>query len=590
LFAILFFNSCKKDIQPVSESNSKVSPVELTQNLDQIQHPEIKELAELLEVKMRGSKLVRHFKKSGQPLWDHVVLSVNLKGGTEIIVPFAKDGYNLLTAILICQKYNGKYYYHFVTAKELDGSKAKRLNKEGSKYLLTLLKMNNLVYGTTDFSYPLSSIHGASRKGRPMLKIHADHTLKVDSKQEDGWVNKYTCITWNKNCTWQDSNCNPVCDMCSYCAVTECTMDLVYVEEEHTLNDDPMGNPTGGNSSSYPTVYEYYERNYGQVVNQIIIDLNLNDAEILWLAQRPEIADAIKVYCDNNGNSAENQDFVKWVVGYLKENSGFDYNIFFSDNEFSGIDNMPANITEEPLINNGIDVNDLPDNTPQNQNRIIGSAPKRHGNNPEDLQFGTNGNVSGIYSPLINKSDAELFSSMRNLLWKTSVLSPEMRSVTTQMADRFENNIGGTFENATLSQKVKLSVQYQNFLKTFGKELSKELTKTSGKINQIPNIETNSFRPIFNGFWNKFAGLQIAINDTEAHEIKLLNFRTEYSTFWYADVEVTIYDNYGLDKADALKYQGKHLGFAAWWLLQHTRSYKPFVTKVVIKSRINGSY
>jgi hypothetical protein len=590
LFAILFLNNCKKDTQPFSESNSKVSPVELTQNLDQIQNPEIKELAELLEVKMKGSKLVRHFKKSGQPLWEKVVLSADPKGGTEIIVPFAKEGHNLLTAILICQKYNEKYYYHFVTAKELDGAKARRLNKKGSKYLLMLLKMNNLVYGTTDFSYPLSSIHGASRKGRPMLKIQADHAIKVDSKQEDGWVTKTTCITWNRDCERIVGFCDDICDMCLDCVVTECTVDLVYVLEESTLDDDPLDNPTGGNSNSYPTVYEYYERNYGQVVNQMIIDLNLSVAEIIWLAQHPEIADAIKAYRDNNNQSAENLDFAKWAVDYLRGNSGFDYNIFFGTNEFSGINNMPANITEEPLINNGIEVSDLPDNTPQNQIRIIGSAPKRHGNNSEDLQFGTNGNVSGIYSRFINKSDAELFSSMRNLLWKTSVLSPDMRSVTSQMADRFESNIGGEFVNATLTQKVKLSVQYQNFLKTFGERLSERLTASNGNINNVSEIPTNGIRPIFNGFWNKFAGLQIAINDTEAHEIKLLNFRTDHSNLWYADVEVTIYDNFGLDKADVLKYQGKHLGFAAWWLLQHTRSYKPFVTKVVIKSRINGTY
>jgi hypothetical protein len=59
---------------------------------------------------------------------------------------------------------------------------------------------------------------------------------------------------------------------------------------------------------------------------------------------------------------------------------------------------------------------------------------------------------------------------------------------------------------------------------------------------------------------------------------------------WTADIEVTIYDNFGLDKHDALTYQGNHDGFAAWWLLQHTRGHKPFQTKFVIKSRINGRY
>jgi hypothetical protein len=45
-----------------------------------------------------------------------------------------------------------------------------------------------------------------------------------------------------------------------------------------------------------------------------------------------------------------------------------------------------------------------------------------------------------------------------------------------------------------------------------------------------------------------------------------------------ASLSVTIHGHFGLDKHDALKYQYKSLGFAAWWLLQHTRGYKPFET------------
>jgi hypothetical protein len=57
----------------------------------------------------------------------------------------------------------------------------------------------------------------------------------------------------------------------------------------------------------------------------------------------------------------------------------------------------------------------------------------------------------------------------------------------------------------------------------------------------------------------------------------------------YANSQSKFVPSY-LDKADALKYQAKHRGFAAWWLLQHTRGYKPFVTKVIIKSSIGGRY
>jgi hypothetical protein len=345
---------------------------------------------------------------------------------------------------------------------------------------------------------------------------------------------------------------------------------------------DPYPHHGNGGGPSQP--------NYSSSVNYLMNYLSLSAEQLNFLMNNNDIAFALENYLQTNGETPENIEFANWATGYLMENPGFNYHLFFDENEFSGINNPPANITEEAVINNGIKIGEVPDNAPQNQNRIIGSAPKRHGNNPEDLQYGTNGNTSGILSSMINKPNAQLFGSMRSLLWQTSILSPEMRTLTSQMADKFESNTGGTFENAILTKNVKQSVQYQNFLRKFGEDLGKELTRKSGNINQISEIKTNDYRPKFNDIWNKFAGLQIAINDTEANEVKLLNFRTEAGVLWYADIEVTIYDNFGLDKHDALIYQGKHSGFAAWWLLQHTRGFKPFVTKIVIKSSIEGRY
>jgi Protein of unknown function (DUF3289) len=77
--------------------------------------------------------------------------------------------------------------------------------------------------------------------------------------------------------------------------------------------------------------------------------------------------------------------------------------------------------------------------------------------------------------------------------------------------------------------------------------------------------------------------LQILVNDTESTEIQIDNFKVDPSGDWNADITVIIFDHFGLDKADALKYQGDHLGFAAWWLLQYTRNHRPFETKIVVK-------
>ena len=59
---------------------------------------------------------------------------------------------------------------------------------------------------------------------------------------------------------------------------------------------------------------------------------------------------------------------------------------------------------------------------------------------------------------------------------------------------------------------------------------------------------------------------------------------------FFATVEVTIFDHFGVDKKDALGKQHIHGGFTAWWLLQHKRGKVPFITKVVIRKTIIGNY
>ena len=80
-------------------------------------------------------------------------------------------------------------------------------------------------------------------------------------------------------------------------------------------------------------------------------------------------------------------------------------------------------------------------------------------------------------------------------------------------------------------------------------------------------------------------GLKILINDTEYTEVQLNSFRMNAKGNWSATVGVTIYDHFGLDKHDVLKYQSYHQGFAAWYILQAT-CYRPFVTKIQFQKTI----
>lgn len=331
--------------------------------------------------------------------------------------------------------------------------------------------------------------------------------------------------------------------------------------------------------------------NAGQaLINILNADGELEISKVGYL-QNPDndiITKAMFRYLSVNKNNAYNREFLRWAIGYLIENPSFDYNSFFAPDEFDGINNLPSTPpAEELLIDYGIRIEDVPTGTPSGVPRLIGSTQNR--NNTEDMQYGTNGNVSGIILSRVQASDDLLFTDMGVLFLNCTTLSPTtLRTVGLEMINRFKSSTGGTYENPILNLKVEESVQFKNYIGQFGRTLSQRLKAVGANINNVSKIDLDS-RPVFNGFHNKFAGLQILINDTEYTEIKLLNFQINPATLeWVADVDVVIYDHFGLDKHDALAYQDAHSGFASWWLLQHTRGYKPFETKVTVRKRLYG--
>jgi hypothetical protein len=216
--------------------------------------------------------------------------------------------------------------------------------------------------------------------------------------------------------------------------------------------------------------------------------------------------------------------------------------------------------------------------------RIIGKVPSRK--NSEDTTYGTNCDHSGILSNMPGFTDQQLFDEMKHLFHKTSV--GILETVGDQMIARFRNSTGGSYTNNDLSQRVFESSAFQNFIIKFGNRLHIALKKANWNINSVDTIVMpQEQRPAFNGTYNKFTGLQILINDTEETIIELTGFSIHPVTHkWTANLNVIIKDHFGLDKNDALVYQDNHVGFAAWWILQHCRGYKPFETVVKFKMEL----
>jgi hypothetical protein len=206
--------------------------------------------------------------------------------------------------------------------------------------------------------------------------------------------------------------------------------------------------------------------------------------------------------------------------------------------------------------------------------------------NTEDMDWGNNGDISGILSNMPNFNDLQLFDEVEDLFHKTSI--GILESVGDEMITRFRNNLGGEYSNINLSQKVFESSEFKNFIIKFGIRLNVALFNANWNINNVIEIKMpKEQRPIFNGLYNKINGLQILINDTEETIIELTGFSINTATHkWTANLNIIIKDHFGLDKNDALTYQNNHAGFAAWWLLQHTRSYKPFETQIRFKMNL----
>ena len=300
---------------------------------------------------------------------------------------------------------------------------------------------------------------------------------------------------------------------------------------------------------------------------------------------------------NNNPNDITQDPNDPWFTdGTPRQNSLGAINPYFYDPN-NPFDNITAvvDVLDEPLIENGIGVEDFYEDFFANnatyvipQYRKIGVSTDR--GHTEDLTSGTDGNTSGILSYYSNRTDQQLFNQMNELITACTILSPNtLLNTGIKMINKFKNGPQNPpFRDKDLDDEVANSSAMKNFVKEFRDRLSVKLKLKQGDINQVDQINLELERPIFNGLYNKFHGLQILVNDTEKTDIYLKNYSLDANGNWEAELIIEITDHFGMDKKDALNYQGKHGGFGAWWTLQHKRNYKPFITKIYVAKKING--
>lgn len=162
------------------------------------------------------------------------------------------------------------------------------------------------------------------------------------------------------------------------------------------------------------------------------------------------------------------------------------------------------------------------------------------------------------------------------------------------LINHFKTNSGSEFSSEYMNIKLKESSSLHKFLHdNFGviATLKKCLKQISGNIYnlEVQKGVINSFRVKFNTFGDILRGMALAVDDTSAYKIFLLDYELVSPNTFNCKLKVDIYDHFGLDKSDVSKkifYYGA--GFRAWYVLQHLKGYKPFIAKMSVIINLNN--
>jgi hypothetical protein len=177
---------------------------------------------------------------------------------------------------------------------------------------------------------------------------------------------------------------------------------------------------------------------------------------------------------------------------------------------------------------------------------------------------------------------------------------------TRAMVDKFKrSDSGGTYSNGvteytnvSLTRAARQHASTERFVTAVRNVLNEMLTKLHGDAGKLSRYNGKIFSPVYNTRTDKWGGLTIAVNDTWAYEVRLDDYELIGPSSYRAKVNLAIYDHFGLNQADIDGSTGKtgnedpgnHEGFRAWFLLQHVRGFRPFVTKIEFREIFEDSF
>ena len=192
--------------------------------------------------------------------------------------------------------------------------------------------------------------------------------------------------------------------------------------------------------------------------------------------------------------------------------------------------------------------------------------------------------IHRLFGLQLKASDKELFADMYMLAGMGSLSGGG--ELLTALIGHFKGSSGTPFSNAYMDQKLKEHPSFHTFVYQKDKgvldNLKKQLKKVLGNIKRVKLLqegEIRSDRTKFNTLKDKLNGMTLAVDDTSAYEVYVDDYKLTAPNTFSCNLRIIVYDNYGLDAEDVAKY-GTIAGFRAWYVLQHVRGYKPFLTKM----------
>ena len=187
-------------------------------------------------------------------------------------------------------------------------------------------------------------------------------------------------------------------------------------------------------------------------------------------------------------------------------------------------------------------------------------------------------------SKLSNEHLFVLFTDLTTLLFAQDAMQENL----VRMINRFKSNTGGIYEDEVLNKTAFNNSNTQEFFNYIEQKLKLKIQKNRGHLWNVQDkvIKTTASakkheRVVYNN--DTLGGLTIATNDIWAHEVQLTACRT-VNNICTATYEVTLWDHFGLDLPDLEKKFNllpvASYAFASWFVLQHLKGYKPFLTKI----------